>query len=449
MEILDTIVALATPRQISALAIVRMSGPSSLYVLSRMIKKNIDEIKPNYTFFSNVYEDKNKKETIIDQAVITFFKGPRSYTGEDTVEFSIHGSPLVADKLINACIKNGARSARKGEYSLKAYLNSKMSLLQLEGVNDFIKNTSENARKLAMNALNGETTQMFQSLKNDLLDVVAETENILEDDLTNHDDYLIQLKQLSDKKIIPILNTSKLDLEKAKNGKKIYNGINVVIVGKPNVGKSTLLNSLIGKDKAIVTSIPGTTRDVIEGEIEIDGTLFKFKDTAGLHSTNDVIEKLGIDKTIQELKNANIILLVDDKDLTNISADLQDLIKTKQIIKVGSKKDLGNALGADIETSGLTNDIEQLKKALLDRVGITDINNETVLLSERDMGFLENFIHYIELALQSLLENGYADAFSDMLLRAINEINEILGENKGQTQEDIYSTIFSKFCMGK
>jgi len=449
MELLDTIVALATPRQIAALAIIRMSGPNSLLVLSRMIKKDINTIQPNYTFFANIYADKNDKNTIIDQGVISFFKGPNSYTGEDTVEFCIHGSPLVAGEIIEACLKNGARAAKKGEFSLKAYLNSKITLLQAEGIDDFIKNNSKIARKLAFNALNGRTSEQFQKLKSDLLDAVAETENILEDDLTNHDDYLDQLKKVSTDKVIPILNSSKIDLEKARNGKKFYNGINVAIVGKPNVGKSTLLNSLIGKDKAIVTPIPGTTRDVIEGEVEIEGILFRFKDTAGLRKTSNEIEKIGIEKSKETLQESDIILLVDDKTFDDVEPEILELIKNKILIKVGSKKDLGKALGADIETSGLNNDIEDLKTKLISSLNVSSFENESILLSERDIGFLKNFISFIEMGLDALYNNGYADVYSDMLTRAIGEINEILGNSISQTQEDVYGTIFSKFCMGK
>lgn len=449
MELLDTIVALATPRQISALAIVRMSGPNSLSVLSKMIVKDVETIKPNYSFFANIYADKKDKSTVIDQGIITFYKGPESYTGEDTVEFSIHGSPLVADSLIEACMKNGARVARKGEFSLKAYLNGKMTLLQAEGVDDFIKNTSAIGRKLAFSALSGKTTKQFNQLKLSLLDAIAETENILEDDLTNHEDYLDELSKVTDEKVLPILNLAKKDLENARNGKRLYRGINVAIIGKPNVGKSTLLNALIGKDKAIVTSIPGTTRDVIEGEVELSGVLFRFSDTAGLRETSNIIEKIGIEKSIQTLKEADIVLLVDDKDFNHFTPEIMDLLKDKKVLKVGSKKDLGLAQGADIETSGLKNDIEALKEKLLDVIHFATIGNDSVLLSERDIGFLEQFIQYIEEAIRALKEDGYADVYSDMLSRSISELNEILGESKGQTQEDVYSTIFSKFCMGK
>lgn len=449
MGIFDTIVALATPRQVSAIAVVRLSGPQSLSVLSHMIHRKVDTIDPNTAFFANVYRDKEKAETLLDQAVIVYFKGPRSYTGEDTVEFSLHGSPSVADAVMEACVRHGARPAQRGEFSMKAYANGKMTLLEAEAVNDFIHANSAQGRSLAMASIRGASSNYVAKIKAMLLEAIAESEYLLEDDLTDHKDYLEAMSKTADSKVIPVLEEAEKLLAYSHNGKRLYDGIEVAIVGKPNVGKSSLLNALIGQDKAIVTPIPGTTRDIVEGEREIDGVLFKFKDTAGLRETEDAVEKIGVQRSLRAIQTADVVLWVSDGSFDGLDETTLAALKGKNVIKVGSKGDLGHAQGAEVETCAIQNQVEALTKLLANRAGIAQKRVDSYLMSQRDMAFLDDLIADLKQALTALKRDGYLDAFSDMLQRGIESCNELLGESKGQTAEDVYQTIFSKFCLGK
>mgnify|MGYP000913807581 CR=1 FL=1 len=447
MELLDTIVALGTPRMIGALAVVRLSGPQSLEILSHLIHKDIKKIKPNEAFLANVYGDKEKEDSLIDQAVITFFKGPRSYTGEDVLEFSLHGSPAIADEVIEACIAYGARPARNGEFTMKAYLNGKMTLLQAEGVDDFIKAQSKTARDLALSSLRGESSSNVDELKNKLLDAISEAEYILEDDLSDHSDYLEEMKGVAENKAVPVLDYCNKLLLEAHNAQRLYEGVDVAIVGKPNVGKSSLLNALVGEDKAIVTSIPGTTRDIVEGEKEIAGVQFRFKDTAGIRPTEDVVERLGVERSIKAIREADIVLYVSDSSFDDKEA--LDLVKGKTVIKVGSKGDVKKVVGAEVMTSAKEKDLGELEKMMVKKANIASAKAQASYMSKRDMGYLANLASDIQEALKAIRVDGYVDAFSDMLRRGIDVLNDMLGVSSAQTGEDIYTTIFAHFCLGK
>lgn len=448
MTELDTIVALATPRMTSALAIIRLSGSKTLHILEHIQKRKAEEIKPNQAFFANLYEDIETKSTPIDQAVITFYKAPKSYTGEDTAEFSIHGSPLIADALIKACVKWGARPAQKGEFSLKAYINNKMGLIEAEGVNNLINAKSTLARTLALQSVKGKTKKQIEQIKDDLLYVISEAEYLLEDDYSDHPDYMDTLKEVQERKLIPLLNKINAFEERASNALKAYNGIKVAIVGKPNEGKSTLLNALIGEDKAIVTPIPGTTRDIIEGSVEINGILFNFFDTAGIRETYDVVEQLGVDRAKKAVENADIVLLVSSNQFDkNILNGLN--LKNKHLLYIGTKSDIAPIPNADVETSAKNGEIGKLKELLSKYAAISQQNTDNSFLSERDISYLAQIKDLVINASQSLEKDGMIDAFSDNLRRAVALSNEMLGKDIRSTEEDIYKTIFSRFCLGK
>lgn len=447
MTQLDTIVALATPRMTSALATIRLSGSLTLDILEHIQRRRRDQIRPNHAFLSNLFEDYETKANPIDQAIVTFYKGPNSYTGEDIAEFSIHGSPYIADALMKTCIKWGARPAEKGEYSLRSFLNNKMGLLEAEGVNNLINAKSSLARTLALQAVNGKAKDQIEEIKNTLLNVISEAEYLLEDDYSEHSDYMDTLNELQESKIRPLLSYIS-DLErKANNAIKAYNGIRVAIVGEPNVGKSTLLNALVGEEKAIVTPIPGTTRDIVEGEVEIDGIQFHLFDTAGIRETDDAVERIGVQRAINIMNDADIILWVSPKQFD--TDELGFNISNKKIIKVGSKSDLGTAIGADLEVNALDGDVEELKRSLVRQASIDEENTNNSFMSERDMSFLIKIKETIERANEALDVGGLVDAFSDDLRRAVALANEMLGKDMRSTEEDIYSTIFSKFCLGK
>ena len=255
------------------------------------------------------------------------------------------------------------------------------------------------------------------------------------------------LHKVQEDKIYPLIKNIEELENKANNALKAYNGIKVAIVGKPNVGKSTLLNALVGEEKAIVTPIPGTTRDIIEGDTEINGIQFHFFDTAGIHETNDEVEKIGVERALNAINTADLILLVSPSSFEN--EDLPSIPTGKKVIKIGSKSDLGIALGADVEINAKDGQIEELKNRLIKEVSLSSTNTDNSFMSERDLSFLIKVKDLVIKANNALNNGGLIDAFSDDLRRAVALANEMLGLDMRSTEEDIYNTIFSRFCLGK
>lgn len=449
MELLDTIVALATPRQPAAIAVVRLSGPQTTSILAHLVRRSPENIAPNSALPMGIYSDAKNPETLIDRAVVTFFKGPRSFTGEDTVEFSLHGSVDIADAVIAACIAWGARPARPGEFTMKAAVNGKVTLPQAEAVDALIRAPSSRARTLALRGVSGETSRQLESIRDDLLTAIAEAEYTIEDDITNDDDQRAIASVVDHS--LPLAHRIHLavsqTLERAKQGQRIARGITAVIAGEPNVGKSSLLNALVDADRAIVTPIPGTTRDIVEGQAEIGGILFRFLDTAGLRSTPDPVESLGIQRALDAIASADVVLLVSDQSFESLSGEQLRALKGKPVIRIGNKADLHRIPGADLYTSALNGDIASLKAALLKFASLDD-SQDAICLSARDLGFLTRLDQALSQA-EEALSNGYIDAYSDMIRQGIILLDDMLGHSKGQSGEDIYQTIFSHFCLGK
>lgn len=448
MTELDTVVALATPRMTSALAVVRLSGAKTLDILENLQSKRREDILPNTAFYANLYRDVRTKKDPIDQAVVTFFKGPKSYTGEDTAEFSLHGSPLIADALVEACVLWGARPAQRGEFSLKAFLNGKLGLLEAEGVNELIHAESTLARTLALRAVKGDAKKQIESIEETLLLAIGEAEYLLEDDYSDHSDFDGVLSKVVEEKLQPLVERIEGLEEKAKRALKAYEGIRAVLVGKPNVGKSTLLNALLGEEKAIVTPIPGTTRDLVEGDVEISGISFHLTDTAGLHQTDDAVEKIGVKKALEAIRRADLVLWLspdrfDEKDLP------KNLLSSKAVLKIGTKSDLKRAARADVWISASKGDLSNLKERLFQAVSHGFEKASDSFMTERDLSFLIRVKEAVKKGVEALRERGLVDAFSDELRKGVSLSNEMLGKDMRSTQEDVERTIFSRFCLGK
>ena len=299
MIVFDTICALATPPYKSALAIVRLSGEKSLKILQQITNTNIDKIKPNQAFLTKLFKDKTQVNSAIDECVVVYYKGPKSYTGYDSVDFFLHGNPIICEELISTLVSLGARRANKGEFSAQAYFNSKFDLLKAQGINDLINATSLVSKNLALNTLNGENSIFINKIKEEILLSISSMEYYIENHYVENDLEANKELELTKKKIEELITKVNYHLQNTRKNNFIYSGINVGIIGKSNVGKSTLLNSILKKDKAIVSSVPGTTRDVVEGEVEIKGIKFIFHDTAGIRATKNKIENLGIKKTYE------------------------------------------------------------------------------------------------------------------------------------------------------
>ena len=447
-----TICAISTPVGNGGISIVRISGENALNIVNKITEKDIRKFEPR-----KLYLTKIMTENFNDNALVVFFKSPFSYTGEDLVEIQCHGGILIAKGILNALLSNGAVMAESGEFTKRAFVNGKISLDKAEGVIDMINAESESSIKAGYNLLSGKLFEKINNLQSYLTDCLAEMEVIL--DYPEED-----IDYINNNKINNNLSYVARQLESllltCKTGKQVKNGINVCILGKPNVGKSSLLNALLGYDRAIVTNIAGTTRDTIEEKYNYNGLTFNIIDTAGIRESNDTVENIGIKKAEDSLNSADIVLVVLDlsEELTNEDVKILKLAENKQVILVLNKNDLPQKLdlkdtklskfnqSISISASNITN-INELKQKIFDNVVNKEILNSQVLITNtRHENALRMSLNLIKEA-QNLIEN--AESLDLIILEVKNAWLE-LGKITGQTNnEEIINTIFSKFCLGK
>ena len=439
----ETIVALATAPLKSALSIIRLSGDDCFFIVSKFFNKNLIEVKKTTIFHGYIIDE---GETI-DEVVLLAYKGPRSFTGEDSVEIMCHGSPLIFNKIIEVAIKHGARLATGGEYSSRAYMHGKLDLIQAESINDLINAESEASKKISMMALKGETSSLITPLKTSIGDLLSLIEvNI------DYPEYL-DIEEANSEKI-NIVCRQNIDyieslIENGNKGRIIKDGINVAIVGKPNVGKSSILNRLIKEDKAIVTDIKGTTRDIVEGKLIVNGIVINLFDTAGIRESEDIVEGIGIKKSIEKLENSDLVIAVfDNKTLDDEDKDILERIKNKDAIVVYNKSDLLKEKNNDaLYISALNDDIEPLKKAIFDRLGLSKQNYENPSIANtRELGILSS----IKEDLNSVLVNASQDVPIDIINLQLKEVYlKILSLTGEDNDFDMAKEIFSRFCVGK
>lgn len=439
----DVIVALATAPMESAIALIRVSGDNSFELLNKIFSKKINPLG-HKAYFGNIVDN----EEIIDEVIITTFVAPHSFTGENSFEINCHGGMFVVNKIIQTCIKNGARMANRGEFSKRAYLNNKIDLIQAEAINDMIRATSEEESKLAVLSLKGNTSKMILEVKEKLLEIISNIEvNI---DYPEYDDAEVVTKENATLKLIELRKNIKEILKEANIGKIIKDGIKVAIVGKPNVGKSSLLNALLQEDKAIVTNIAGTTRDVVEGQVNLDGLKLNLLDTAGIRESEDNVEKIGIEKSLKMINEADLILLLLDasKGLDEEDEKLIELTKNKKVIRVINKKELNESTTLNgIKISAKNNDIDDLKKEIKKVVGYNyNYDNKPLLTNSRQIGLLESSLVNIENSLKELDKDTPIDLVSIDLVNALNNIEDILGN---RSKVNLSEEIFARFCLGK
>ncbi|MFA6755517.1 MAG: tRNA uridine-5-carboxymethylaminomethyl(34) synthesis GTPase MnmE [Bacilli bacterium] len=439
----ETIVALATPPMRSALAIVRLSGDDVFEVISKMFSRDITKTIKSTIYHGFILDGDDK----VDEVVLLAYKGPKSFTGEDSVEIMTHGSPLIFNKVINLAIKNGARMAVRGEFSSRSYLHNKMDLLQAESINDLINAESEESKKKSMMALTGEVSNLIIPIKKSLGDLLSLIEvNI------NYPEYT-DIEEADYKKIVDVSNEnikyiSSL-IKSGKKGKIIKDGINVAIVGKPNVGKSSILNALLNEEKAIVTNIKGTTRDVVEGKMILNGIVINLFDTAGIRESNDMIESKGIIKSEETLKKADLVLVVfDSTTLDDEDKKVLDLVKDRLHIIVYNKSDLISKKDSKLLfVSALNKDIEPLKAKIIEVLGLSkeDYDNPSIN-NAREIGLLENIVENLKLAISDSKNNVPIDLINVHIQDAYLKVLALLGEDH---DFDIANEIFSRFCLGK
>lgn len=431
---METIVALATPAGNSGVAVIRMSGDNVKDIAKKIINEDLD-FKPRHMYLKEIY-----CMGIIDTALVVYFSAPNSYTGEDVVEIQSHGGYFFAQKVIEQCVEYGAKLATPGEFSKRAFINGKMSIDQAEGVMDIINAESEMQAKQASNLLIGSLKDKITVFQNAITDILAEIEAKIdypEYEFTDNETNNLQ------EKLKNLKNDLSTMISNSKNGLKIKNGVNIAIIGAPNVGKSSILNALTNSNKAIVTNIAGTTRDVVEAEYEYNGIIFRLFDTAGIHESNDIVEQIGIDRAKQTLNDADLVLLISDKNTPN------DMKTDKPFLKVYNKIDkFGENLDKNyINVSAQTGEnIDLLKQKIFDyTIGGKLNENGFYLTNVRHVECVKNALHHIISAIE-LFNNMTMDIISAELKSAWISLGEISGTT---TNEAIIDRIFSKFCLGK
>ena len=441
---METIVALATAPIKSALAIIRVSGDDAFKIVSKCFSKDITDIKERTLLFGNIIN----KDKVVDEVVLAIYKGPKSFTGEDLVEIICHGSILIANEIIELLIKFGARYATNGEYSSRAFLNNKIDLIQAEAINDVINATTKEAKELSILSLKGNTSDLIKPLKKRIADVISLIEvNI---DYPEYEDIEVANKthviELADE-LIPQIDAL---VANGQKGLIIKEGIKVALVGKPNVGKSSLLNALLGESKAIVTDIAGTTRDIVEGEINLNGVVLHLLDTAGIRDSEDQIENIGVNKSKETIEKADLVIVLLDasKELDKEDQEIISLCENKPHIIVYNKSDkLDVKNDGKLYISALNNDISKLKEAIYEQLGLKEESFKTPSLNNvRQLGLLQSAKESLLRAKIDANNDLPVDLLSVSLMDAYNAILEILGE---YNQRDISKEIFSRFCVGK
>jgi len=454
MKINDTIVAQSTPYGESAIGLIRLTGKKSLEIVNKLFpEKNLNKVKSHTIHYGNL----EYKKEIIDEVLVSIFKEPKSYTKENLVEISSHGSTLIMKKIISATTDLGARIADKGEFTFRSFLNGNMDLSQAEAVADLISSKSENSHKIAINHIKGVFSDKIKELRKELINFSSLLE--LELDFSEEDVEFANREQL-DNTLNEINNYCGILIDSFRLNNVIKDGINVIILGKPNVGKSTILNGLLNEEKAIISEIPGTTRDIIEDTITIGGNLVRFIDTAGLRKTSDKIEKIGINKALKKSKDASIILYIIDLNDTNLDSVESELktkyLNNKNVIIVGNKSDLK----VDDEVinyfssknhfimSGINEkDIHKLNDLISNFISKNLIREDSsIMINERHYSCLNKVKESIENVKKNIANKSNTDLLAMDIKYALNHLGEITGEI---TNDEILGNIFSKFCIGK
>lgn len=448
----DTIVALATAQGVGALAVIRLSGTQSIQIVNSVFKgKDLSTAATHTIHFGNIVEGGR----MIDEVLVSIFRAPRSFTKEDSVELSCHGSPVIVKEIIKLLLAKGARLATPGEFTKRAFLNGRFDLAQAEAVADLITAETENGRQAALNQMRGGFSQEIKILREELIHFASMIE--LELDFGEEDVEFAKrddLKQLI-ARILLLLDSL---IKSFDQGNVIKNGIPTVIAGKPNAGKSTLLNTLLNEDKAIVSDIPGTTRDFIEDEVEWGGISYRFIDTAGLRETKDVIESMGVQRTREQMQKAALILYLFDIRHTTPEELAKEELELKELgipyFLVGNKVDEVN--GAALKSFGSAivpisalkkSNIDVLKDKITSKFGMKDVKTGDVLVT--------NLRHYQNLvqtraALKRVIGGIDGGITGDFLAMDIRQSLHYLGEITGEiTTEDLLGRIFEKFCIGK
>ena len=447
----DTIAAISTSSSVGAISIIRVSGENSIDIVNNLCdidlkSKNSHTINYAHIIYNN---------ELIDEVLISVMKSPKTFTTEDIVEINCHGGIAVTNRILELLLENGCRLAEPGEFTKRAYLNGRIDLVEAEGIMDMINAKSENARKLAMNTLNGNLSKKIKKIRDKLLDIEANINvNI---DYPEYDD----IEEITNEIILPKIDEVEKEInyliKESKNGQIIKEGIKTVIVGKPNVGKSSLLNKLLNENKAIVTDIPGTTRDIVEGIINIDGIPLNIIDTAGIRETNDYVESIGVQKSLEYIEKADLIIYIlnNNEKITAEDISIFEKIRDKNYIIVINKIDLENNLEYKFPTNNI------IKMSLKSNIGIQELKDLikkmyelekietgdfTYISNAKDVATLKECLNKIKDIKSGILNNMPIDIVEIDIKSLWNLLGTITGDSY---QDELIDKLFSKFCLGK
>ena len=449
----DTICAIATSLGSGAISIIRVSGLDAIFIVNKIFDgKDLTKVESHTINYGKIVD--GDKE--IDEVLVSIMKAPKTYTMEDVVEINTHGGVAPTNKVLELLLKNGCRLAEAGEFTKRAFLNGRIDLTQAEAVMDKINAKTEIQNELANNSLNGKVSDLINDLRDDMVEVISNINvNI---DYPEYDDVDIITNDVLKPKINKLKNRIVEILKESKNGKIIKEGIKTAIIGSPNVGKSSLLNELLQEEKAIVTEIAGTTRDIVEGQISINGILLNIIDTAGIRDTKDKVEAIGVEKSIKMMNESDLILFMlnNNEELSEDNKKLLDNLKDKNYIIIVNKTDLDNKL--DISKLDKDNTIEmsiknkkgidELKNRIIEifNLNVIETKDPTYISNVRSIGILESCLNKVK-EIEEGIKNEYP---IDMLELDIKSIWEELGKINGTTyEEELLDEMFKRFCLGK
>ena len=449
----DTIAAISTTVGVGAISIIRVSGTDSIKIVNKIFKeKDLEKVESHTIHYGHIIY----KDEIQDEVLVTIMKSPKTFTTEDVVEINCHGSIAVTKKILEILLTLGCRLAEPGEFTKRAFLNGRIDLLEAEGVMDLINSKSESEKKLALNQIGGKVSNLIKNLRQKILEVLANIE--VKIDYPEYEDIEDVTYNDLNNNIAEVEEEIKRIIKESENGKIIKEGIKTAIIGRPNVGKSSILNNLLEEEKAIVTDIEGTTRDTVEGSIVINGIILDLIDTAGIRKTEDKVESIGVNKSLQTIEKADLILFVlnNNEQLTEYDKEILEKIKEKNHIIIINKIDLENKLEINqlkeeniVKISALKdNNLEELKNKIIEMYNLEELESKdaTYLTNARGLSLLKQAQDIIS-DIKEGIENEQP---IDMIEIDLKRIWELLGEITGETyQEELINQLFSQFCLGK
>ena len=447
----DTIAAISTALGVGAISIIRVSGDQSIEIVNKIFKgKDLTKVDTHTINYGHIIDNNE----IIDEVLVSIMKTPRTFTKEDIVEINCHGGIATTNKVLELLLLNGARLAEPGEFTKRAFLNGRIDLVKADGIMNLISSKTDKARKMSINELNGTVSNLIKDMRDDLIQIISNIEvNI---DYPEYDD----IEVITNEKILPEIKKIQEKITKtineSENGRLLNEGINVGIIGRPNVGKSSLLNTLLEEQKAIVTDIEGTTRDIVEGTLSLNGVILNIIDTAGIRETDNVVEKIGVEKSFEIIDKSDLIIFIlnNNEELTNEDLELYNRIKEKKHITVLNKIDLESKINLSnikeeiIKVSLINNNADKIKEKIIELFNLEQLetNDLTYLSNARSISLLKQANINIINAKTCIDNNEPIDIVELELKQAWDKLGEIIGETY---TEQLLDELFSRFCLGK